>query len=62
MLAASAAVDARRRDEEEKSWHYSHDHLLAAQERVANELASSQGNGGVVVRHVVDFEIPGWRC
>lgn len=30
---------------------YSHNHLLATQERVADELASSQGNGGVVVRH-----------
>jgi hypothetical protein len=27
-------------------------HLLATQERVADELASSQGNGAVVVRHV----------
>lgn len=45
-----------------KAGKYSHDHLLAAQERVANELASSQGNGGIVVRHVVDFEISGWRC
>jgi hypothetical protein len=33
---------------------YSHNHLLAAQERVEDELASSQGDGGVVVGHVVD--------
>ena len=32
---------------------HSHDHLLAAQQRVADELASSQGNGAVVVRHLV---------
>lgn len=31
---------------------YSHDHLLASQERVADELASSQGNGRVGVRHL----------
>lgn len=31
---------------------YSHDHLLATQERVADELASSQGNGGIGVRHL----------
>jgi hypothetical protein len=30
---------------------YSHDHLLATQKRVADELASSQGNGAVVVGH-----------
>lgn len=30
---------------------HSHDHLLAAQQRVADELASSEGDGGVVVRH-----------
>lgn len=29
----------------------SHDHLLASQQRVADELASSQSNGAVVVRH-----------
>ncbi len=29
----------------------SHDHLLPAQERVQDELACPQGNGGVVVRH-----------
>lgn len=29
------------------------DHLLAAQQRVADELASSEGDGGVVVRHGV---------
>merc|ERR1712000_284358 len=32
---------------------YSHNHLLATQERVADELARAQGNGGVVVRHGV---------
>jgi hypothetical protein len=30
---------------------HSHDHLLTAQQRVADELASSEGDGGVVVRH-----------
>lgn len=30
---------------------YSHNHLLPAQERVADELAGAQGNGAVVVRH-----------
>lgn len=32
----------------------SHNHLLATQQGVADELASSQGNGGVVVRHGCD--------
>lgn len=29
----------------------SHDHLLTAQQRVADELAGAQSNGAVVVRH-----------
>lgn len=33
---------------------YSHDHLLASQKRVADELASSQGDGGLGVSHVDD--------
>ena len=33
----------------------SHDHLLAAEERVADELAGPQGNGGIVVGHDVGF-------
>ena len=33
---------------------HSHDHLLASQQRVADELASSEGDGGVVVRHGFD--------
>lgn len=47
---------------------YSHDHLLASQKRVADELARPQGHGGIVVRHIdlstcriemlrIDFEI-----
>lgn len=35
--------------------YHSHDHLLAAQQRVADELASSEGDGGVVVRHGDDW-------
>jgi hypothetical protein len=31
---------------------YSHDHLLAAEQRVADELARAQSHGGVVVGHV----------
>lgn len=31
---------------------YSHDHLLATQERVAEELARPQGNGGLGVGHL----------
>lgn len=31
---------------------YSHDHLLASQKRVADELARPQGHGGIVVRHI----------
>ena len=30
----------------------SHDHLLAAQQRVANELARTQGDGGVGISHL----------
>jgi hypothetical protein len=33
-------------------WANLHDHLLAAEERVANELASSQGDWLLAVRHV----------
>lgn len=40
---------------------YSHDHLLATQERVADELASPQGNGGVSVRHFVFVELSKWQ-
>lgn len=32
----------------------SHDHLLTAKQGVANELASSQGDGSVGVRHFRD--------
>ena len=42
---------------------YSHDHLLATQQRVADELASSQGNGSLVVRHgcgCAVVEVSGW--
>jgi hypothetical protein len=35
-----------------ESGQYSHDHLLAAEQRVANELARAQSHGGVVVGHV----------
>lgn len=34
-----------------------HDHLLATQERVADELASSQGDGGLGVGHLDDQSI-----
>ena len=34
-----------------------HDHLLAAEERVANELASSQSDWLFAVRHVCDWRI-----
>lgn len=37
--------------------NYSHNHLLAAQERVEDELASSQRDGGVVVSHLVDMNL-----
>lgn len=46
----------------------SHDHLLAAQQRVADELASSQGNGGVAVGHGCgsvmrcELVVGGWCC
>jgi len=30
---------------------YSHDHLLTAKQRVADELARAQGDGGVGVSH-----------
>ncbi len=40
------------KDEEGLFKANSHNHLLATQERVADELASTQGNGAVVVRHV----------
>jgi hypothetical protein len=32
-----------------------HDHLLTAEERVANEFARSQRNWGVVVGHFCDY-------
>ena len=34
-----------------------HDHLLAAEKRVANELAGSQGDSLLTVRHVCDWRI-----
>jgi hypothetical protein len=34
-----------------------HDHLLAAEKRVANELACSQGDWLLAVRHVCDWRI-----
>lgn len=34
-----------------KAGSNSHDHLLTAQQRVADELASSKRHGAVVVRH-----------
>ena len=34
-----------------------HDHLLAAEKRVAKELAGSQGDGLLPVRHVCDWRI-----
>lgn len=34
----------------------SHHHLLAAKQGVADELASSQGNGSVVIRHGCGLE------
>lgn len=43
-------LDGRRIGVSDSEGH-SHDHLLAAQQRVADELASSEGDGGVVVRH-----------
>lgn len=44
----------------------SHDHLLTAKQGVTDELASSQGDGGVDVRHLVgrgaDLSVEmGWR-
>lgn len=36
---------------EEGGFSNSHDHLLATQQRVTDELASSKSNGAVVVRH-----------
>jgi hypothetical protein len=45
---SNAGDDGGGREEEGK---YSHHHLLAAKQRVADELASSQGNGSVVIRH-----------
>lgn len=32
-----------------------HDHLSAAEERVANKFARSQRNGGVIVGHFCDY-------
>ena len=34
-----------------------HDHLFAAEERVANELAGSQGDRLLAVRHACDWRI-----
>jgi hypothetical protein len=34
------------------AWANLHDHLLAAEERVADELASSQRDGLLTIRHV----------
>ena len=34
-----------------------HDHLLAAEKRVANELAGSQGDWLLAVRHICDWRI-----
>lgn len=42
--------------ETQKGFH-SHDELLATQQRVANELASSQGDGGLGVSHLDDLSI-----
>jgi hypothetical protein len=38
--------------------NYSHNHLLAAQERVTDELARTQGNGRVGVSHLRDLLMP----
>ena len=35
----------------------SHDHLLAAQQRVADELAGAQGDGGVGVGHLDEYRV-----
>jgi hypothetical protein len=56
----------RERPAEGRKGNYSHNHLLAAQERVEDELASSQGDGGVVVSHLVGVGLCGrgeigWR-
>lgn len=54
------AVVGRRRTgrlSREESGKNSHDHLLTAEQRVANELARAQGDGGVGVSH-----LRGWRC
>ena len=52
----------RRTRRGSKSRAHSHDHLLAAQQRVADELASSEGDRGVVVRHFVDCRDGLWVC
>ena len=54
------------RPAEGRQGNYSHNHLLAAQERVEDELAGSQGDGGVVVSHLVGVGLCGrgeigWR-
>lgn len=35
---------------------YSHNHLLAAQKRVTDELARAQCHGGIDVRHLCDCD------
>lgn len=52
---------AKRKKRHCRHHHYStraclHDHLLASQQRVADELASSEGDGAVVVRHGDDVD------
>lgn len=46
-MAGDSNLAAARREE----GFHSHHHLLAAKQGVADELASSQGNGSVVIRH-----------
>jgi hypothetical protein len=41
-----------RRPRDAIEWQNLHDHLLAAEERVANELARAQSYGLLFVRHV----------
>lgn len=47
---------SRRGDDDGELWAVnSHDHLLATQQGVADELASAKRHGSVVVRHVCDI-------
>lgn len=60
------AILSRGKNDDKSGGANSHDHLLTAKQGVTDELASSQGDGGVDVRHLVgrgaDLSVEmGWR-